>query len=52
MHTDVPTANTIGSESTPVTLDKSTIYEQFVKLSLALKNSDAVNNGDSSLGCY
>ncbi len=45
MHTDVPTANTIGSESTPVTLDKSTIYEQFVKLSLALKNSDAVNNG-------
>ena len=44
-HTDVPTTNTVGSESSPITLSKSTIYEQFVKLSLALKNSDAVNNG-------
>lgn len=44
-HTDVPTTNTVGSESSPITLSKSTIYEQFVKLSLALKNSNAVNNG-------
>lgn len=45
MHTDVKEANTVGSESSPVTLDKSTIYENFVKLSLALKNSDAVYTG-------
>lgn len=45
MHTDVAESNTIGSESSPITLDKSTIYEHFVKLSLALKNSDAVHTG-------
>lgn len=45
MHTDVSEANTVGSESSPVSLDKSTIYEHFVKLSLALKNSDAVYPG-------
>ncbi len=45
MHTSVTTANTVGSEETPITLDKSTIYEQFVKLALALKNSDAVTGG-------
>ncbi len=43
MHTDVTESNTVGSESSPITLDKSTIYEHFVKLSLALKNSDAVH---------
>lgn len=37
MHTDVTEENTVGSEESPITLDKSTIYEQFVKLSLALK---------------
>lgn len=45
MHTDVTESNTVGSESSPITLDKSTIYEHFVKLSLALKNSDAVHTG-------
>lgn len=45
MHTNVSADNTIGSESSPIVLDKSTIYENFVKLSLALKNSDAVHLG-------
>ncbi len=45
MHTDVSEDNTVGSEEAPVTLDKSTIYENFVQLSLALKNSDAVHPG-------
>lgn len=45
MHTDVTESNTVGLESSPITLDKSTIYEHFVKLSLALKNSDAVHTG-------
>lgn len=45
MHTDVTESNTVGSESSPITLDKSTIYEHFIKLSLALKNSDAVHTG-------
>ncbi len=45
MHTDVTESNTVGSESSPITLDKSTVYEHFVKLSLALKNSDAVHTG-------
>lgn len=45
MHTNVSEDNTIGRESSPIVLDKSTIYENFVKLSLALKNSDAVHLG-------
>ena len=45
LHTDVESANTVGSEETPITLNKNTIYEQFVKLSLALKNSNAVYSG-------
>ena len=45
MHTDVTESNTVGSEASPITLDKATIYEHFVKLSLALKNSDAVHAG-------
>lgn len=45
MHTNVLEDNTIGSESSPIVLDKSTIYENFVKLSLALKNSAAVHLG-------
>ena len=45
MHTNVVAENTVGTEASPVTLDKTTIYEKFVKLSLALKNSDAVYSG-------
>ena len=41
-HAYVDSANIIGSDDTPVTRNKTTIYEQFVKLALALKNSDAV----------
>lgn len=43
-HVNVTSTNTVGSESTPITLSKTTIYEQFVKLALALKNSNAVNS--------
>ena len=42
LHTDVPSANIVGSTSSPIELDKSTIYSKFVELALALKNSDAV----------
>ena len=45
MHTNVTSANTVGTEASPITLSKSTIYEKFVNLSLALKNSNAVNSG-------
>jgi len=45
LHTDVPSANTIGTSASPVALNKSTIYEKFVQLSLALKNSNAVHSG-------
>lgn len=41
-HANVDAGNIVGSDEAPVTLDKSTIYEQFVKLALALKNSNAV----------
>lgn len=44
LHTDVPTANIVGSEESPITLSKTTIYENFVNLALALKNSDAVHS--------
>lgn len=44
-HTDVTEDNTVGSEASPIVLNKSTIYESFVQLSLALKNSDAVYPG-------
>ena len=42
-HAYVDETNIVGSEETPVTLDKSTIYEHFVKLALCLKNSNAVS---------
>ncbi len=45
LHTDVPAANTVGTTSSPIALNKNTIYEKFVQLSLALKNSDAVHAG-------
>ena len=43
MHKNVPTANTVGSDTAAVELSKTTIYEQFVKLALCLKNSNAVS---------
>lgn len=36
--------NFVGTEAAAITLDKSTIYENFVKLALKLKNADAVSN--------
>ena len=45
MHSNVEVGNIVGSDDAPVTLDKTTIYEQFVKLALCLKNSDAVRAG-------
>jgi len=45
MHSNVDAANIVGSDATPIELNKSTIYEQFVKLALCLKNSDAMTNG-------
>ena len=44
-HTNVDENNIVGSEDSPLTLDKSTIYEHFVKLALCLKNSNAVTSG-------
>lgn len=45
MHANVATGNVVGSDASPVSLDKTTIYSQFVKLALCLKNSDAVSAG-------
>ncbi|MBR1425239.1 P22 coat protein - protein 5 domain protein [bacterium] len=45
MHTNVVSANTVGTEASPISLSASTIYSNFVKLALALKNSDAVYAG-------
>ena len=45
MHSNVEKANTVGSDESPIALSKTTIYEQFVKLALCLKNSDAVHAG-------
>ena len=42
-HAYVDSANVVGSDSSPITLDKTTIYSQFVKLALCLKNSNAVS---------
>jgi len=42
-HANVDVANVVGSDTTPVTLSKTTIYEKFVNLALALKNADAVS---------
>lgn len=43
-HANADAANVVGSEAAAITLDKSTIYENFVKLALKLKNADAVSN--------
>ena len=45
LHSNVPTANTVGTEDTAISLDKTTIYSKFVDLALRLKNSDAVTAG-------
>lgn len=42
-HAYVDSGNILGS-TTAVTLDKDTIYENFVNLALKLKNADAVSN--------
>lgn len=42
-HANVDSNNIVGG-TTPVTLNKSTIYSDFVDLALKLKNSNAVNN--------
>lgn len=42
MHSEVDAENTVGSEEKAVTLDKTTIYSQFVELALKLKNSNAL----------
>ena len=44
-HANVDSSNIVGTESSPITLDKSTIYSYFVQLALCLKNSDAVSTG-------
>ena len=45
LHSSVPSANTVGTESSAISLDKTTIYSKFVDLALRLKNSDAVSAG-------
>ena len=45
LHTDVLSANTVGTDASPISLDKTTIYSNFVKLAKALKNSNAVYSG-------
>lgn len=44
-HANVDSSNIVGTDSSPITLDKSTIYSYFVQLALCLKNSDAVTTG-------
>ena len=44
-HTNVPAGNIVGSTSSPVSLNKSTIYGYFVELAMKLKNSNALTNG-------
>ncbi len=43
-HANVAADNIVGTDAAPVTLDKTTIYSQFVQLALCLKNSDAVSS--------
>lgn len=42
-HAYANTGNVVGSEATPIVLDKSTIYQNFVNLALKLKNADALS---------
>ncbi len=45
MHANVDSNNIVGSDSAPVELNKTTIYEQFVNLAMKLKDSNAVKAG-------
>ncbi len=45
LHSNADADNVVGSESSAVSLDKTTIYSKFVELALCLKNSDAVTTG-------
>ena len=45
MHANVDSNNIVGSDSAPVELSKTTIYEQFVNLAMKLKDSNAVKAG-------
>lgn len=44
MHANADSNNVVGSEAAAITLNKDTIYQNFVNLALKLKNSDAVSN--------
>jgi len=44
-HANVDSNNIVGTDASPITLDKTTIYSKFVQLALCLKNSDAVTSG-------
>ena len=44
-HANVDENNIVGSEESPIELNKTTIYSNFVQLALCLKNSDAVTAG-------
>src|SRR5574344_2211059 len=43
-HAYVDSANIVGTDTSAITLDKSTIYQNFVNLALKLQNSDALSN--------
>lgn len=45
MHANVDAANIVGTDASPVALSKTTVYEQFVKLAMKLKDSNAVTSG-------
>ena len=45
MHTNVDSNNIVGSDSSPVTLSKSTIYQNFVNLAMKEKDANAVKAG-------
>lgn len=45
MHANVSSANIVGTDEVPIALSKTTIYEQFVKLAMKLKDSNAVTAG-------
>ena len=45
MHANVDSNNIVGSDTAPVELSKTTIYEQFVNLAMKLKDSNAVKAG-------
>lgn len=44
MHANVPSENIVGG-TTPIALDKTTIYGDFVNLALKLKNANALSSG-------